>query len=68
MSCGCKGPMDIQSWNDFNSMSPQDPLDLIAFARLDHPAQEIGVWSLTTDYNTSVSPASDDSVTDSYCR
>ena len=57
MSCGCKGPMDIQSWNDFNRMSPQDPLDLIAFARLDHPAQEIGVWELTADYDTPVSPA-----------
>jgi len=50
MSCGCKGPSEIQSWNDFNNTPPQDPLDLIALATLNAGGSTVGTWTLVTNY------------------
>ena len=54
MGCGCNDPSNIRSWNDFNTQSPQDPLDLIALATFNNGAAITGIWSLVTNYNRPV--------------
>jgi hypothetical protein len=34
MNCGCQSPSQINSWIDFQSMTPNNPLDLIDYAEL----------------------------------
>lgn len=52
MSCGCKSPQSVQSWYDFDDMTPQDPLDLIAFAVLD---SDVGVPANSVLYSAPLS-------------
>ena len=49
MSCGCKSPLSIHSWYDFEDMTPQDPLDLIAYAALN---SDVGVPFNSSVYST----------------
>ena len=34
MSCNCQNPASINSWIDFQKMTPQNPLDIIEYAEL----------------------------------
>lgn len=34
MSCNCQNPASINSWIDFQKMTPQNPLDLIEYAEI----------------------------------
>lgn len=52
MSCGCKSPQSVQSWYDFDDMTPQDPLDLIALAKLN---TDVGVPTNSLTYATPAS-------------
>jgi len=52
MSCGCTAQGRIESWNDWYDAPPQDPRDLIAFAKIsgtvgmfDRVTLPAGAWS-----------------------
>lgn len=55
MGCGCNGSSAspragaVQSWNDFLTLPPADPLDLIEYATLGVGAIP-GTWALTNTY------------------
>lgn len=48
MSCGCISPATVQSWNDFDNMTPRDPLELISLAML---GSSVGRWALSETYH-----------------
>ena len=59
MGCNCKGTISsnrggLQSWNDFLTTNPVDPLDVLAYATLNNTA---GTWALTNNYATPTPPS-----------
>ncbi len=62
MGCGCNGSSSaprsggVQSWNDFLTMPPADPLDLIEFATLGGGPTP-GTWALSNTYRQPTPPS-----------